>query len=423
MHAEILSIGDEIVSGRLLDTNAPWLSLRLEELGIPVLHHASVGDSLEAMVDAFRTAIERSDLVVSTGGLGPTADDLTRDALASLTGRRLRRDEASLAHIRGLFARRNRPMPARNEVQAMFPEGSRVIFNPHGTAPGIDLDVPRDGRPATRWFALPGVPAEMVEMWEGTLRESLRVSSGCRRQIRHRVLKCFGAGESQIESMLPDLIRRGRHPRVGINAAQATILLRITASGDDEAACRAAMEPTVATIRQCLGPLVYGEGDEELQDVVADLLARRGDTLATVEWGTAGLVAEWLGNAAGAAGRYVGGLVVGDRATAQRVLDLAFPGGHSPEEVVGADDVATLVEAMATACRGWFASDHALAVGPFSPDDAGAARPLVLAVASDAGVRVRECPIGFHPAIRRALAGKFGLDFVRRVLLDLNEVA
>ncbi len=229
MHAEIIAIGDEIVSGEHLDTNSPWLSRRLEELGVRVLYHSTVGDELEACGEVFRNAMGRADIVISTGGLGPTADDLTRDALARAAGRELVLFPQALEHIRSLFARRKREMPPQNEIQAMFPAGSRMIANPHGTAPGIDLDVPRPGKNACRFFALPGVPAEMIEMWNATLASEIGLLAAGQKVIRRRKINCFGAGESQIEAMLPDLIRRGRTPTVGITASKTTISLRITA--------------------------------------------------------------------------------------------------------------------------------------------------------------------------------------------------
>ena len=174
MHAEIIAIGDEITSGQLLDTNTQWLSQRLEELGVRVLYHSTVGDELAPCVEVFRQAIDRADVVVATGGLGPTADDLTREALAEATGRPLQLDADALEHIRAMFARRKRPMPPQNELQAMFPAGSRVVRNPHGTAPGIDLEVPRAGRSPCRIICLPGVPAEMVEMWHDSVAATIR---------------------------------------------------------------------------------------------------------------------------------------------------------------------------------------------------------------------------------------------------------
>ena len=281
MIAEILAIGDEITGGALLDTNSQWLSQRLAELGVRVLYHSAVGDELDACRDVFRRAIDRADVVIATGGLGPTADDLTREALAAAVGRPLVLLPEALEHVRGLFTRRKREMPKSNERQAQFPEGSRTIANPNGTAPGIDIEVPRPGGGRCRFFALPGVPAEMRDMWQGTLLAELRAMGARRRVIVRHNVKCFGAGESQLESMLPDLIRRGRVPQVGINASRATIILRIVAEGDSEDACRAQIEPTVAEIQRCLGTLVYGEGGDELQDVALRLLRERGKTVSS----------------------------------------------------------------------------------------------------------------------------------------------
>ena len=156
MNAEVIAIGDELTSGQRLDTNSQWISQRLGEAGIRVLFHTTVGDELDANARVFREAILRAEIVVCTGGLGPTADDLTRQALSEATGRELRLDDSALEHVRSLFARRKRGMPQRNRVQAMFPEGSRVIPNPHGTAPGIDLEIVRPGRSPCRRAGLRG---------------------------------------------------------------------------------------------------------------------------------------------------------------------------------------------------------------------------------------------------------------------------
>jgi nicotinamide-nucleotide amidase len=262
MHAEVIAIGDEITSGQCLDTNTQWLSQQLEGLGIRVLYHTTVGDELMPCAEVFRLAIARADVVVATGGLGPTADDLTREALAEATGHPLQLDTDALDHVRTMFAQRNRPMAASNERQAMFPTGSRVVRNPHGTAPGICTDVVREGRGPCRFFCLPGVPGEMIEMWQESVAPAIAEFLGeGRRVIRRRLIHCFGAGESQVEAMLPDLIRRGRQPSVGITASKGAITLRITAEGATEEECLAAIAPVEATIRQCLGTLVVGAED------------------------------------------------------------------------------------------------------------------------------------------------------------------
>jgi len=416
MHAEILAIGDEITSGQLLDTNTQWLSLRLEELGIRVLYHVTVGDQLEACSEVFRRAIERSDVIVATGGLGPTADDLTREALARAAGRELKLDANALEHVRQMFARRNRPMPERNEVQAMIPAGGSMIDNPHGTAPGIDLEVPRPGRTSSRVFALPGVPAEMREMWHGTLVGEFKKMGGGRRVVRHKRINCFGAGESHIEAMLPDLIRRGREPRVGINASRTTIILRVTAVAESEEACYAQMGPTLASIRQSLGDLVFGEDDDQLQDAVVRLLHEKDKTLATAEWGTRGLLAQWLDGSHGADGQYLGGVVALDDAPLANLLDV-------DAGLLARADAADgeVVRAMATGCRTRFGADYGLAVGRFPAPAPNAESPLpfhVALAAPDGNVELHTFPYAGHPATLTIFCAKRALNVVRLALVE-----
>jgi nicotinamide-nucleotide amidase len=411
MLAEVISTGDEVISGQILDTNVQWLSQRLEELGIRVLYHSATGDAMDALVQVFRQAIGRADVVVITGGLGPTAADLTREAMARATGRELFLDRQALVYIREMFARRKREMPEQNERQAWFPEGSRVIRNPNGTAPGIALEVPREGQGPCHLFALPGVPAEMVEMWPSVVAhlENLRAAG---RMIRHRQIKCFGAGESQMAEQIPELLRRGRHPRVGINASKTTIILRIAAEGASEAECEAAMGPTVDTIYQTFGPLIFGEGTDELQHAVLRLLGQQRKTLATAEWGTAGLVADWLGDAPGA-GRYLGGLVLPDGLAAQRLLDVpvelvAEHGGASAE----------VARAMAEGCRQRFGADYGLAVSQFPPlDTRSEAPPFFLALSSAEGITVKAIPFGGHPSTLKIYCAKQALNLVRLELV------
>lgn len=392
MHAEIISIGDEITSGQLLDTNSQWLSQRLEELGVRTLYHNTVGDELTPNVEAFRLAIERSDVVVATGGLGPTADDLTREALAWAVDRPLQLDADALESIRAMFARRNRPMPPQNELQAMFPAGSRVIRNPNGTAPGIDLEAARAGRSPCLVICLPGVPAEMVEMWNESVAARICdfVGDG-RTVIRRRRIHCFGAGESQIESMLPDLIRRGRQPTVGITASRATITLRIAAEGRSEAECLAAIEPTAATIRRCLGSLVFGEEEDELQHAVVRLLRERQKTLATVECATTGLAAQWLASVDG--------------------VEDVFRGGAVLTKTDG------LAESLAAEYRERFDADFGLAIGPMIHDASGGGASAVIALATADDVRRKEIPLNLHPALSKIYLAKHALNLARRTLL------
>jgi nicotinamide-nucleotide amidase len=415
MHAEMIAIGDEITSGQTLDTNTQWLSQRIEELGIRVLYQTAVGDELAVMAEVLREAVHRADVVVATGGLGPTADDLTRQALAQAAGRELVFDAEILETIKAMFTRRGRRMPDSNREQAMFPEGSRAIPNPHGTAPGIAMEIPREAAGPCRFFALPGVPAEMKEMWRVSVSPEIRGIDSARRVIRHRKIKCFGEGESQIEEMLPDLIRRGRQPRVGITASKATIILRITAEGAGDEECDAAIEPTAATIRRCLGNLVFGEGEDELQDAVVRLLRERNRTLATVEWGTGGLAANWLGGVEEAEGRHLGSLVVRDDAALMSALDV-------PAELIERHTArsAEVTAAMARNCRGRFNADLGLAIGPFPKFDPEASRPerFYVALAGADETRSQSYAFAGHPALLRVLSAKRALNLARLNLLE-----
>jgi nicotinamide-nucleotide amidase len=413
MHAEIISIGDELTSGQRLDTNSQWLSQRLGELGVPVRYHTTVADDLEANVAVFRHAVGRADVIVATGGLGPTADDLTREAITAMLGVQLKLDPRSLEHIRALFAHRKRAMPEANVVQAMFPEGSRTIPNPHGTAPGIDVTVPPPmGRPS-RVFALPGVPAEMQEMWQTSVIPRLVEQGAGREVIRHRRIKCFGVGESDLEQMLPDLIRRGRVPSVGITVSDATITLRITASGRTPEECFSSMAPTEAVIRECLGPLVFGDEGDELPDVVIRLLAERNQTLATVEWGTAGLIAQWLGDVPASDTVFRAGLVVRDTASLGALLRLST-------DLQGEDaSNGSLIAAMASAARELTKADYGLAIGKFPPFDPQVSEPQLyhFALASSDGVMTRSSPFAAHPAVLKPRAAKQTLNLLRLQLI------
>jgi len=414
MLAEVIAIGDELTSGQRLDTNSKWLSEQLGDLGVRVMYHTTVADDLAANDRVFREAIDRADLIVTTGGLGPTADDLTRDALAAATDRPLVLHDPSLRHIRALFKRRGYKMPERNVVQAKIPEGSRVVPNPNGTAPGIDLDVPRADRNPSRIFALPGVPAEMREMWNESVAPAIRTALGdALRIIRHRRIKCFGAGESAIEEKLPDVVRRGRVPTVGITASNATITLRVSAAAESVQACQELMQPTVETIYKCLGTLIYGEEDDELQDVIVRRLKETGKSLATIEWGTGGLVSNWLNEADPQGEAYVGGIVVRGRDALQRRAAIG-------DEISDDDFQSQAAIAMANSCHQDFQADFSLAVGPFPVPqlNPAAADKLHLAIVGSQGLLTKSVDFGGHPAIVRPRAGKHALDFLRMVLKE-----
>jgi nicotinamide-nucleotide amidase len=389
VRAEVIAIGDELTTGARLDTNSRWISAELATLGIPVEFHTTVCDTLAAGIEAFRSASRRAEIVIATGGLGPTADDLTRDVLAAVAGVPLEESAAALEAVEARFSRRGAPMPPSNRRQAAFPVGSRPIPNPDGTAPGIDVVLN-----GCRVFALPGVPAEMQVMWRETVVPALVALRPEAATIVQRCVKCFGAGESAIEAMLPDLVRRGREPVVGITAHEATITLRITARGRDETACRTAIAATEATIRGCLGELVFGVEGDEVEDAALRAVVAAGLTLASAEQGTAGRVAALLAQAGAklaGAGPFRGGIV-------------AAPDGSAGD-----------AGSLADRARREFEADVGLGVGPRRPGPDGRETVEIVA-AGPFGVRRAEHTLGGGPGLAGSRAAKTAVDLVRRTL-------
>ncbi|MEI6539763.1 MAG: molybdopterin-binding protein, partial [Planctomycetota bacterium] len=271
MFAESIAIGSELTCGSKLDTNSQWLSRELEVLGWTVMRHTTLADDLDAIVSEFRTAVTRAQVVLITGGLGPTLDDITRDALGLAFDQRLIRDLQSLEQIEALFVARGREMPARNRRQADRPEYSDVLVNTSGPAPGILMritstgaamsvtaDVP-DAAMGCLIAVMPGVPAEMRPMFEQHVRPVL-LDSGM--VLRRAVIRTFGFGESDAEQLLGDLTARGRNPEVGITASEAVISLWVTARSQSVEEAERLSRETCQLVRERLGDAVYADGDD-----------------------------------------------------------------------------------------------------------------------------------------------------------------
>ena len=422
MHAEIISIGSELTSGAKLDTNSQWLSIELSDLGIPVHFHSTMADDRGAMLEVFRTASLRSDVVLVTGGLGPTLDDLTRELIAELMGVDLALDDESLSFITSMFEKRGRVMADRNRIQAMFPVGTQPLFNPIGTAPGIWAEIKRNDQAPCLMAAMPGVPSEMKPMFREQVLAKLPHSG---RVIKRACVHCFGRGESDIEAELGELTARGRNPEVGITASSATITLRIEATGQTEAECDQLIERDRAEIRRVLGEIVYGDDDETLEGVVGGLLAEREQTLCVVEVGTRGLLSQSL-TQSGADDAFVGGLV-GPGAT-QLVSQMQ----RIREQVADADvdahdeplDLASTSEGilLAQLGRSYFGADYCLAISSFSEavDDQPRECGIVLAGAAGLLENVDQKILN-DLTIARPRAAKTALNLLRLSFVNSDE--
>ena len=363
MKAEIVSIGTELVTGQNLDTNSQWLSRRLWEMGVEVHWHTTLADNLTENVQAFEVAIDRARLVVITGGLGPTQDDLTRQALAQLAGVELELDTASLQRIERMFARRGRVLPPANRVQAEFPKGSEPILNRVGTAPGIWMEY-RDAI----LVAMPGVPTEMRIMFEQQVRPRLAALVGETGVWVERRVNCFGAGESDIEARIRDLTQRGHVPEVGITVSDAIITLRIRAHASNRDEADRLIQPVLRTIQFRLGDLVFGYDEQTLNNVTGQLLVGKKKTLALAENATGGLLSQRLLQVSGVEDRFVAGVVASSPAALAQLMQLS----SIPTDSVDEADA----QEIAQSCRDRYQTDLAISTLTEKETRSGLSSPL-----------------------------------------------
>ncbi len=387
MDAIVLSIGNEITLGQTVDTNSAWLSARLAEVGVRVTMHVTVADELEPLSREIARSAGLADLVLITGGLGPTEDDLTRQALAKAMGVGLVRSEAHLRQIEAFFAARNKPMPAANAVQADVPRGSTPIDNTCGTAPGVRARLAR-----AEVFVMPGVPREMRVMYERDVLPAFVARTGGA-TIAARTLLCFGAGESDVGTAIRDLMARGRNPTVGTTAKLGVIGVRIHAHGADHREAGQLLARDEAEIRRRLGQLVFGQDDETLAHAVGALLRARGQTVSTAESCTGGLIAKQFTDVAGSSTYFVQGVVTYSNRSKTSLL-------HVASELIERHGAvsAEVAEAMARGCRDFAATDYALSVtGIAGPGGGTATKPVGLVfigLAGPTGCRVQEHRFG-----------------------------
>ena len=405
--AGIVSVGDEIVSGQIADTNAAWLSQRLGDLGVAVVGHAAARDVQAEIADALKRAAKQADVVVVSGGIGPTHDDLTREAAAEAAGVDLVPDPPTLEHIREIFSRRGLVMPASNAKQATYPAGGDLLPNANGTAAGFRAAVG-----AADVFVLPGVPSEMEQMFTDEVAPRLPKSEGA---IAVRALRSFGMSESIIADTLAGEIDLDGNPKVGLLATGGVISIKFTACAETREAALALIDPPLETARRLLGEPVFGEDGDTLEAAVARLLDAQGKSIALAESCTGGLVAHRLTNVPGISAHFAQGLVTYSNESKTQLLGV-------PEALfasVGAvsEEVARL---MAEAVREQAGTDVGVGISGIAGPDGGTPEKPVgtvhVAVATAGETVHRKLSLRGAREVIKDRAAKHALNIVRLAL-------
>ena len=410
---EILSVGTELLLGNITNTDAQTLSQGLSELGLNVYYHTVVGDNPQRAREAVAIAKKRADIIITTGGLGPTCDDLTKNVLAEAFGKKLVFDEPSAERIRSYFAKTKRPMTDNNLQQAMLPEGCTVLANDWGTAPGCAFQAE-----GVHVIMLPGPPSECRPMFQYRAKPYLQsLSEGV---IASHTLKLFGIGESAMEAQLRDQMNAMSNPTLAPYAKEGECELRVTAKAPTDAEAQALLKPTVEQVKALFGSKVYGVDVSSLEEVVEGLLREKGMTIGVAESCTGGLMAKRLTDVAGASQVFLGGIVsytnqvkAGMLHVPQHLLDQF--GAVSPEVAL----------AMAEGARKALGCDIALATtgvaGPDKDDWDNEVGTMFVAIATPDGTHVRPLKLGSRPvrARLRTQTAHHAFDLARRYLTGL----
>ena len=310
---ELLSIGSELLLGQIVDTNSAWISQRLAEVGTNIYYKTTVGDNLRRMVEVLSQAVDRSDVVITGGGIGPTEDDLTREAVAKVFGVDVVTHEESLRELRDRYQRRGFIVTKNNEKQAQIPSGAKVVKNPNGTAPAFIME----GETATV-ICLPGVPFEMKWLMMQEVIPYLQRRFDLRETIHYRVLKVIDMGESAVDDKIGHLIAGSSNPTVGVLARPGQVDVRIASRAESKDDALAMIEPMEVRVRAILGQHIFGVDDETIESVVGELLEKFDISVAVYEDLSGGAVAEVLRTTAG--DRFVEGHIANSIGTRARLL-------------------------------------------------------------------------------------------------------
>lgn len=412
MRAEIISIGTELLLGHIANTNAQYLSKELAECGIDVHLETTVGDNVVRIKDALKDALSRADFVITTGGLGPTIDDVTLEAISRATGKKLIFCKDILKKIGRHFKETNIKMPQENRRQAYLPEGATELPNSSGTAPGFIVNVDRK-----LIAALPGVPKEMRPMVEESLIPYLKKKSLCKAIIKTHTIRTSGVCESGINAKVKDLLRLKGAVTVGIYAHPLVVDLKITAKSENSKKASRLIEDVARIIRKRVGKHIFTEGDEEIEAVVARLLMKKHKTLAVAESATGGKISDKLTNIPGASKYFLFSAVT--YSNQSKTDELLIPASLIKEKGAVSEEVAHL---MATNVRLLTNTDYGLGItGIFGPTGATKTKPVGLvyiAVSDKKGTSVKQFNLLGDRKLIKTKATIAALDLLRRRLLE-----
>lgn len=405
MIAEILSVGTELLMGQIANTDAQYLSRRLAELGIALYRHTVVGDNPARVKEALNEALSRSDIVITTGGLGPTEDDLTKEMVAEYFDLEMQLHRPSLEAIEAFMARVGHPMTENNRKQAYFPVGALILPNACGTAPGCVVE---QGDKAVA--VLPGPPHEMKDMFDKQLAPWLAKRSGA--HIESRFLRVFGIGESRLETMLKDLFHTD-NPTLALYCGPGEVQARVSALAPDAHAARALIAPLEDEIRRRLGDAVYGEGaDNSIEKTAFTLLKSRGETVTFAESCTGGLLAARLVGVPGASAVLEESHVTYSDAAKTRVLGVKL---ETLEKYTAVSEA--VAREMAEGARRISGADWAVSTTGYAGPDGGAdgtpVGTVFIAVAGKDGTRVEERHFRGQREFIRTVAASWGFNLLR----------
>ena len=413
MIAEILSTGDEIRSGALIDSNSAYIAQRLEEIGFPVLRHTSVGDDVNVIVSTLKEIGSRSDVAVVTGGLGPTTDDLTAEAAAKAAGVELKLDEVALSSIERFFKRLNRPMSETNRKQAMLPEGSERLDNPIGTAPGFMLKVDR-----CHFFFLPGVPAEMrLMLSDKVLPRLVKLRGIDQSYFLVKTISTFGLPESTTGEKLADLTSAFPDIKLGLRAKFPEIQVKLYVNGDDEKKLNDLMEEATEWVLEQIGNRVFATDGSTMEEIIGRLIKEKKATLAIGESCTGGLISHWLTNVSGSSDYFLFSGVAYSNEAKINVLGVS----RETLERYGAVHEETVKE-MAEGARRVSGATYGIATsGIAGPDGGTEDKPVgtvCIGIASPMGVEGRRFFFPFGERTRnKQIFAMTALDLLRRELM------